>query len=157
MKFKITEVDTLKVKVEYEDGSWALIPTLKDADKGYYAKRIVEYCNTPQDPVPVGNIPYKLRDEGTVGDDVPEVELPNPEIDASQMREALYPSLQEQFDALYHSRNGNDAQQTKIDAHIKFVKGKIPMDSTKYTVEDLDKKIEEYKPEADFYEEFVAS
>ena len=73
------------------------------------------------------------------------------------MREALYPSLQEQFDALYHSRNGNDSQQTKIDAHIKFVKGKIPMDSTKYTVEDLDKKIEEYKPEADFYEEFVAS
>ena len=33
MKFKITEVDTLKIKVEYGDGSWALIPTLKDADK----------------------------------------------------------------------------------------------------------------------------
>ena len=40
MKFKITEVDTLKLKVEYEDGSWALIPTLKDADKGYYAKEL---------------------------------------------------------------------------------------------------------------------
>ena len=120
-------------------------------------KRIVEYCNTPQEPVPVGDIPYKLGDEGTVGDDVPEVEIQNPEIDAGQMREVLYPSLQEQFDALYHSRNGSDAQQTKIDAHIKFVKGKIPMDSTKYTVEDIDKKIEEYKSEADFYEEFVTS
>lgn len=156
MKFKITEVDTLKLKVEYEDGSYAYIATLKDATKGYYAKRIVEYCNTPQDPVPVGDLPYKLGDEGTVGDDVPEVELPKVELDASQMRESLYPSLQEQFDALYHARKGSDTQQTKIDAHIKFVKDKIPVDSTKYTVEDLDKKLEEYKSEADFYEEFVA-
>lgn len=156
MKFKITEVDTLKIKVEYEDGTWAYIPTAKDADKGSYAKLIVDYCQTPHEPVPVKDIPYKLGDEGTVGDDVPEVVTPVVKMESSSLRQALYPSLHEQFDALYHARNGNSAQQVKIDAHIKFVKDNIAMDSTEYTLDDIDKKIAEFKSDSNFYEEFVS-
>ena len=147
MKFKITEVDTLKIKVEYGDGSWALIPTLKDADKAYYAKQIQDCCTTPQDPVPVKDLPYKLGDEGTVGDDVKE-EKGVEDYDYGSARGVCYPTWGLQFDAMYHSRKGDNSFQEAIDGHIELVKAYFPKDDTIYTVADIEKALEELKKDA---------
>lgn len=144
MKYKITEVTTLRLKVEYEDGSWALIPTAKDADKNYYAQRIVDFCQTPQEPVAIGDIPYSVGHEGEVGDDVSEGEVSVDKFTASDLREACFPALGEQFDALYHARGGDDSMQTEIDAHIKFVKDNVSMDDTVYTWEQVLAKRQEF-------------
>ena len=154
MKFKITEIDTLKLKVEYEDGSWAYIPTDPDGDKGYYAKLIVDFCSTPQEPVPIVDIPYKVGDEGTVGDDLPEPEATEPlKLTAEDVRRVCYPSDGLQLDALYHQRNGDSSLQTKVDAHIKLVKDSIAMDSTIYTSEQAEAKLKDLKTNSAFIKE----
>tara|TARA_Y200000002_G_scaffold343061_1_gene315319 strand:+ start:743 stop:1207 length:465 start_codon:yes stop_codon:yes gene_type:complete len=139
MKFKITEISTLKLKVEYEDGSWALIPTFKDGDKGWYATRIKDFCQTPQEPVPVNDIPYKVGDEGTVGDDVPDTSEAPPTFSYDAVREMCYPSLGLQADSLYKERGGDDSQQKLVDAHIAMVKAEIAVDQTKeYTGDEVE-------------------
>ena len=156
MKFKITEVTTLRLKVEYEDGSWALIPTEKDADKEYYAQRIVDFCQTPQEPVPITEIPYKIGHEGEVGDDiVGTAELLPEKYPASELREYCYPALGQQFDALYKARLGDSTMQTKIDAHIKFVKDNIPMDDKEYTFEEMNEIKTGFVSEDAFIAEYV--
>ena len=137
MKYKITEVTTLRLKVEYEDGSWAYILTDKDFKKADYAQRIVDFCQTPQEPVPVKDIPYDIGHEGEVGDDVEEKPIETIKYPASELREYCYPALGQQFDALYHARNGDSTMQTKIDAHIKFVKDNVANDDKEYTWEEM--------------------
>ena len=56
---------------------------------------------------------------------------------ASELREYCYPALGQQFDALYKARLGDNTMQTKIDAHIKFVKDNIAMDDKEYTFEEM--------------------
>ena len=155
MKFKITEIDPLKIKVEYSDGSWAYIPTNIDGDKAYYAQKIVDFCNTPQEPVNISTLPYKVGDEGTVGDDVPEVEiLGDSKINSSELRIMCYPSLEQQFDALFHARNGDTSKQTAIDGHIKLIKDSIPMDNTEYTYDEAIAKRKELVSNAAFVKDF---
>lgn len=153
MKFKITEISTLKIKVEYEDGSWASIPTLKDADKAYYAKQIQDYCHTPQEPVPVNTLPYKVGDEGTVGDDVPKPSSEAQTFDYGGARAICYPSQGLQLDALYHGRKGDSTKQDAIDAHILLVKEKIPVDSKTYTFEEVDAILTELKKDSAWVED----
>tara|TARA_Y100000401_G_scaffold117220_1_gene125182 strand:- start:1361 stop:1831 length:471 start_codon:yes stop_codon:yes gene_type:complete len=151
MKFKITELDTLKMKVEYSDGSWALIPSEKGKDKAWYAQRIVDFCATPQEPVAIADHPMKVGDEGDVGDGVPEVE--EPEVvyfTASECREYCYPTDNQQLEALYDARTGNNTLLTAVDAHIKFVKDSIALDSTKYTSEQMEAKLKELKADSKF-------
>ena len=151
MKFKITELDTLKMKVEYSDGSWALIPSEKGKDKAWYAQRIVDFCATPQEPVAIKDHPFKVGDEGDVGDGVPEVEEPEEVFySASELREYCYPTDNQQLEALYDARTGDSTLLTAVDAHIKFVKDSIALDSTKYTSEQLVAKLKELKADCKF-------
>ncbi len=155
MKYKITEVTTLKLKVEYEDGSHAYIPTNKDNKKEDYAQLIVDFCNTPQEPVPIKDIPYEVGHEGEVGDDVGETYTETVKYPASELREYCYPALGQQFDALYKARNGDNSMQTKIDAHIKFVKDNIAMDDKEYTWEEMNTIKKGFVSDPDFIAEYV--
>ena len=150
MKFKITEVDTLKLKVEYDDGSWALIPTLKNAEKSYYANQIKTFCTTPQEPVPINEIPYKIGDEGTVGDDASSGDATEQvTYDYGTCRAFCYPTAGLQFEALWCARKGDNTKQVAIDAHIQMVKDKFAVDqSVVYTVEDLEKALTELKADS---------
>ena len=127
MKFKITEIDTYKMKVEYSDGSWALIPSEKGKDKAWYSQRILDFCATP--------------------------EVEEPEVQyytASDLREFCYPAENQQFEAIYDARTGDNTLLTAVDAHIKFVKDSIALDSTKYTMEQMKAKLEELKKDSKF-------
>lgn len=151
MKYKITELDTLKMKVEYSDGSWALIPSEKGKDKAWYAQKIVDFCALPQEPVPIADHPMKVGDEGDVGDGVPEKEEPEIQYYSwDDLREFCYPKENQQFDALYLARTGDNTLLTAVDAHIKLVKDSIAKDSTKYTFEQMQAKLDELKKDSKF-------
>ena len=65
MKYKITEMDTYSMKVEYEDGTWAMIPSVPDMDKDFYLIQIKNY--QPKDTeVALNDHPMKLGDEGVL-------------------------------------------------------------------------------------------
>ena len=75
MKYKITEISNLEMKVEYEDGSWASIPSVAGYEKVDYLIQIQNMLPTSASEVPVAEHPMKIGDEGVVGEGIPADEL----------------------------------------------------------------------------------
>jgi len=50
----------------------------------------------------------------------------NHEDEFASMRQAEYPSVEEQLDAAYQARQGNNARQLEVDERIRLVKEKFP-------------------------------
>lgn len=150
MKYKITEMDTFSMKVEYDDGSWALIPSRVGADKEYYLLQIKDFQPKAVEPVALSEHPLKIGDEGTVGEGLEKEELPQEEtkIDYGFARRSAYPQVESQLEAFYDSRKGDDTKLTAIDGHIEIVKAKFPKDDTIYTYEELDAAITELKKDS---------
>ena len=149
MKFTITNVDTYKIEVTYENGTKALIPTVAGADKAYYADLIKR--SQPVDPaeVAVDDVPYKKDDSGTVGDDIPAV--PEEKFDYKMARTISYPPTENLIGAMYpFVSGGTDSEKIKVDAHIKLVQDAIPADSTQYTFTEVQAKITEFKKDSAF-------
>ena len=140
MKYKITEMDTYSMKVEYEDGTWAMIPSIPEQDKNYYLKQIQGF--QPKDTqVAVKDHPMKVGDEGVVGEGITE-DPENYELiqqwDYANARAVAYPSSGKQWDAFYWSGKGDDTLQKAINVHIEMVKEKFPKDMTPLSVEEME-------------------
>ena len=136
MKFKITEMTTSEMKVEYEDGSWARIASTPNADKTHYLTMIARYHHSNNQEVAIADHPMKIGDEGVVGEGT-ETDKPEIEFDYGAARISCYPTTAQQWDAAYHARKGDSTLQTKLDAHIEMVKAKIPADDKIYSVAEL--------------------
>lgn len=128
MIFTIREYGTNSVTVDYEDGSWAIVPLNGDLlnTKAALADRIKQWG--PKAPVSwIGNA---VIEAGTqVDTDAADYQLPTePEevITWEDARKNLYPGLDEQADAAYWARNGNTSLQDDIDAKIAEVKTLVP-------------------------------
>ena len=147
MKYKITEMDTLSMKVEYDDGSWALIPSQVGADKEYYLLQIKGFQPKAVDPVAIKDHRLKVGDEGTVGEGLEtETTAEDSEINYGAARRTTYPLIQSQLEALYDSRvNSDNTKQDAIDGHIGIVKAKFPKDDKIYTLDELDTAMTELK------------
>ena len=76
MKYKITEVSTALMRVEYEDGTWTNIQCNANKKKIDYLQEIAARAPISLTPVSLNDNPMKLGDEGVVGDGL---ELPTPE------------------------------------------------------------------------------
>ncbi len=146
MKFKINEVTTEKIVVEYEDGVLAEIPAIYGKDKAYYAEEIKK-SYVVKKTISIDDIPYKKGDEGTVGDDIP---VDTTKHDYKICRDYCYPDGYELVNALYLSRNGDSSAQTAVDAHIKLVNDGIPADSTTYTEQEIEAKLTQFKKDSAF-------
>ena len=138
MKYKITEITTQEMKVEYEDGSWAKIASSPDQPKEYYLTMIARYHNSNDQEVAIADHPMKIGDEGVVGEGITKEEETEIKFDYGAVRIHLYPSNEQQWDAAYHTRKGDNTLQTKLDAHIEMVKDKVPADDKIYTVKELE-------------------
>ncbi len=143
-------MDTYSMKVEYDDGSWALIPSQVSAEKEYYLLQIKDFQPKAVDPVAIKDHPLKVGDEGTVGEGLEEEEKPTEAeaINYGFARRAAYPQLENQLEAMYDARQGDDTKQKAIDGHIEIVKAKIPKDDKIYTYEELDAAITELKKDS---------
>ena len=151
MKYKITEMTTQEMKVEYEDGSWAKIASSPDQPKEYYLTMIARYHHSNDQEVAITDHPMKIGDEGTVGEGLEKEEPPTAEetkIDYGFARRSAYPQLENQLEAMYDARQGDDTKQKAIDGHIEIVKAKIPKDDKIYTYEELDGIITELKKDS---------
>ena len=143
-------MDTLSMKVEYEDGSWALIPSQVGADKEYYLWQIKGFQPKAVEPVAIKDHPMKLGDEGIVGEGLEEKkEEPEiSELNYGGARREAYPQIENQLEAMYDARKGDDTKQKAIDGHIEIVKAKFPKDDKLYTLKELDEAITELKKDS---------
>lgn len=152
MKYKITAMDTYSMKVEYEDGTWADIPSQLGAEKEYYLRAIQNFQPRAVEPVALSDHPMKVGDEGTVGEGLPEewlVKDDEQQIDYGAARVMAYPTLHRQLEALYDVRvKSDDTKQKAIDAHIAIVKAKFPVNDTLYDNKAIDAALTELKKDA---------
>lgn len=134
MKYKVTELTTSSMKVEYDDGKWSSIPLAKTDTENTLRSRAAEYYNVPATPYDkVSDIPLALNFEGDTSDD-----LTTPiTFDYKGARAISYPDIGDQMDAGYKARLGDSSEQTAIDVKIKAVKDKFPKDDKTYTYSDL--------------------
>ena len=155
MKYKITEMDTYSMKVEYEDGTWAMIPSIPEQDKNYYLIQIKGY--QPKDTqVAVKDHPMKVGDEGVVGEgieDDPDAQLDLIEQwDYANARAVAYPSSAKQWDAYYWLGKGDDTLHKAIIAHIEMVKEKFPKDMTPLSVAEMETAMKELEKDSRWVE-----
>ena len=133
MKYKITELSTSSMKVEYNDSSHAVIPIEKTYDTNLLKDLIGKYHNVDRSFEKVEDIPLALNYEGDTEEDLT---TPN-EFTYKDMRLAEYPNVGDQLGALNKSRLGDNSEITKIDEVIADVKAKYPKDNKKYTDADM--------------------
>ena len=133
MKYKITELSTSSMKVEYNDSSHAVIPIEKTYDTNLLKDLIGKYHNVDRSFEKVEDIPLALNYEGDTEEDLT---TPN-EFTYKDMRLAEYPNVGYQLGALNKSRLGDNSEITKIDEVIADVKAKYPKDNKKYTDADM--------------------
>ena len=110
MKFKITNKAVEWLKVEYEDGSWAQIPSIKGWSKTDWHHVINSYA--PKGRVEtLDEIPWNIGDEEDTETDL-SIE---PVYSYENARWYLYPSMEVQLLAMYEMRKGNDIPINNVD------------------------------------------
>ena len=124
MKFTIKAKTKSSVTLEYEDKSTAIIPIAKGYTKdqirveaALFNKRATEFDSVDDVPVSVGEELEADINASTVA---------SQEATYKEARKKHYPTIEQQLDAAYWARNGDDTQQKSIDASIKLVKDTIP-------------------------------
>lgn len=151
MKYKITDADSFHIKVEYDDGSWANIATAIGMTKRDYAQAISAF--RPKTGVSTDDLPVKVGDEGTVGDISDDPYDGAAVIDYRTAREDTYPTFDQQFEAAFKAREGDDTMQKGVDGNIKLVKAKFPVSETKLTWEQFKTAKNELWSDAGWYSE----
>lgn len=142
MKFKITNKAVEWLKVEYEDGSWAQIPSVGGLSKTDWHHIINSYAPKPRCEK-LDDIPWNIGDEEDTSTDL---QPPNT-YSYEAARLYLFPTDLEIMLAEHESRKGNNTPITAIDKKIAGVLTEVPVDENKiYTQEEVDalyKKINE--------------
>ncbi len=126
MKFKITNKALEWLKVEYEDGSWALIPSVHGLTKIAWHQLINNYAPKPR-VEKLEDIPWNIGDEGDTTDDL----TIYPTYSYEAARWFLYPDNDTLTLALYESRQGNSIPLTNYDKRITDVNTLVPVDKDK--------------------------
>ena len=130
MIFTIREYGINTVTVDYEDGSWAIVPLNNDLlnTKAALADHIKQWG--PKAPVSwIGNAVIEAGtqvDTDAADYQSPTATQPEALVTWEDARRNLYPGLDEQADAAYWARNGNTSLQEAIDTKIAEVKTLIP-------------------------------
>tara|TARA_Y100000114_G_scaffold4175_1_gene3496 strand:+ start:2000 stop:2407 length:408 start_codon:yes stop_codon:yes gene_type:complete len=124
MKYTVTEISTSNIKVQYPDGSHAVIPIVKGQSKETIEYNIIAFNQESQPFDKVSDVPVELNKEIEVNLTVDNT------CDYKEARRAHYPAIGTQLDALYWDRQGDDTQKKAIDARIKLVKDTITKDKT---------------------------
>jgi hypothetical protein len=121
MKYTVKEINTTSVKVEYENGSWAVIPIEKGQTKDTISQNCVSFNHEPNAWDKTADVPL------TVGETVDyDTTVEDADVDYRKARQEHYPRVEKQMDAAYWARQGDDTQQKEVDTAIQLVKDTIP-------------------------------
>ena len=128
MKFKIKEVGVDQIKVDYDDGSNAIVPVRKgmNEDQIFEVVEAFNTLNTSFDKVE--DVPVKAEDKWH------EVKIDEePRLNYVQARALAMPNYYEFFNAEYLARKGDNSYITKIDERIAKIYKKFPKGDTLWT------------------------
>ena len=150
--YTIREVAVDHITVDYDDGSWAQIPIVGSANKEQIEEAIAAYAPRNDVYASVEDVPFSVGEQNTIRTTSERVDAQNQALIDEQNAEILtykelrqnnYPTLGDQFDALYWSRNGDTSKLTEIDAKIAQVKTDYPKDMETITRGEYDALIAE--------------
>tara|TARA_R100000278_G_C5451752_1_gene157677 strand:+ start:187 stop:597 length:411 start_codon:yes stop_codon:yes gene_type:complete len=130
MKFTVKEKTTSDLRVEFEDGTWAVLPLNKGMTLDQIKVHVGSYNNTQVPFDKVDDIPLKV---GTEYDT--EIGDKDPDLTYKEVRRMHYPEIGRQLDALYWARQGDDTKSKAVDTLIKLIKDTIPKNKTYKTSE----------------------
>ena len=126
MKFKITNKAVEWLKIEYEDGSWAQIPSVGGLTKTEWHHLINSYAPRPRCEK-LSDIPWEIGEEEDTTTDLE----PAPTYSYEAARLYLYPSSLELMLAEHEARKGNTGPINVIDKHITDILTLVPVDESK--------------------------
>ena len=125
MKFTVREYSNKDITVDFEDGSYAVVPAPnRPLTRAELCEHILDF--NPQVLSWDGPIPFEV---GEVISFETETRSPGEDttvFDYKHFRKTLYPKVHDQMDAAYWARKGDTAQQEEIDKAIEEVKALIP-------------------------------
>ena len=126
MKFKITNKAVEWLKIEYEDGSWAQIPSVGGMTKTEWHHLINSYAPRPRCEK-LSDIPWEIGEEEDTTTDLE----PAPTYSYEAARLYLYPSDIELMLAEHEARKGYTGPINVIDKHITDILTLVPVDESK--------------------------
>lgn len=146
ISYTIREVQEHQLIVDYADGSWAVVPIAAGMSKEQIEDGIGQFSGQVQF-ASLADVPFEKGDQGVV--------LSKEEVTAAaqeagksrllnyaELRQLVYPSLGDQLDAAYWSRQGDDTAQQEIDQSIAETKAMFPKDMEPIKQSEIDAFIE---------------
>jgi hypothetical protein len=149
IKYVVREVSTSSITVDYEDGSWAVVPINSLMSKQDIERLIGDFQPSSNGFSSVNEVPFSVGESGeTLSRVERELKLRQEEqqrldeennrlFTYADIRKEKYPDLGDQLDALYWARQGNDTSLQQIDQKIESVKNQYPKNMTPITGEEF--------------------
>ena len=135
--YTVRDISINSITVDFEGGSRAIIPLRKGLTKDQIEGIILQFA--PKEAFQsVEDVPFTVGETNTTKTAEEKIADKKTAADAKLMgyadlRASSYPSIGDQFDALYWARNGDDTKQTEIDTKIAEVKAEYPKDMAPIT------------------------
>ncbi len=150
--YKILEVTTAHISVDFGNGNWATIPIKKGESKADIEERIRAYATqTSMAYDQLSDVPFSVNDENTILD-IDENErarevlatenLEKTELNYKEQRFPQYPSVILQLEALYKARKGDSTLLDKVDKAIDDLKVRFPKTAPNTTIKQYNEDYE---------------
>lgn len=152
LAYKVREVSTDSITVDYANGSWAVVPIESGMSRDGIEARIREFAGLRTRYANPIEVPFKVGDSGDVLSDQ-ELRAKSQEEAAAtrytyaELRQRFYPSIGDQLDAAYWARNGKPERLQEIDARIATVKEVLPKDMEPVTNQQVLARTQALRPD----------
>jgi len=149
IQYTIREISTSSITVDYDDGSWAVVPINSLMTRQDIEELIGDFQPETNGFNSVDEVPFEVGESGETltgfekilkkkqEETQKEEKEKNRVFTYSEIREERYPSLGDQLDALYWARQGDNTVLQQIDQEIENVKSQYPKNMTPMTKDDL--------------------
>ena len=149
IQYVVREISTSSITVDYEDGSWAVVPINSLMTKQDIEQLIGDFQPSSNGFSSVNEIPFSVGESGetlTYFERQLKIQQEQQSLREQQrnrlyeyheIRKRKYPTLGDQLDALYWARQGDDTHLQRIDQQIGNIKSTFPKDMNPTSLEDL--------------------
>jgi len=149
IQYTIREISTSSITVDYDDGSWAVVPINSLMTKQDIEILIGDFQPATSGFSSIDEVPFTVGESGETSTSFEkllqtkqeqiqrEQERINHRYDYAEIRKRKYPELGDQLDALYWARQGDDTKLQQIDQEIENIKSTFPKDMEPMTEAEL--------------------
>lgn len=148
INYTIREITPQSITVDFEDGTWAIVPVKSNMDRSAIETLIADFNHTGSTFNSVEEIPFTVGEvvsaKNTAGVQEAAAEKAKQKpLTYKEIRQRNYPAVGDQLDALYWARTGDTTQLDEINAKIEEVKVTYPKDMEPTTVGEYEAMLEE--------------